>query len=100
MKKEPSLKQKCQYWEKVYTRIGHVLVALGFLSATWGIWLMTRGNMRQGTLFFFLAPLFLIASTFFFYVFTEPTDLKNYLGLYMMSVIVPFENRHRFTAFT
>lgn len=79
MKKEPSLKQKCQYWEKVYTRSGHVLVALGFLSATWGLWLMTRGNMRQGTLFFFFAPLFLIASTFFFYVFTEPTDLKNYL---------------------
>lgn len=35
MKKDPSLKQKCQYWEKVYTRIGHVLAALGFLSATW-----------------------------------------------------------------
>ncbi|EHI69232.1 hypothetical protein ACVRY7_01320 [Streptococcus ictaluri] len=57
--------------------IGHVLVAIGFVLVGTGLVFLGTGNPNKALGAIIFGFLFLLASTFCFYVFAEPTDLKE-----------------------
>ncbi|HEK9981389.1 TPA: hypothetical protein TUU08_000338 [Streptococcus equi subsp. zooepidemicus] len=79
MKNDHWIDKKYQRWEKMYKRLGHSLLTIGVLVGSYGIFLIMQGNHQTGFLLFILGPILLIASCLCYYVFTEPTSLREYL---------------------
>lgn len=79
MKNDHWIEKKYQRWEKMYKRLGHSLLTIGVLVGAYGILLIMQGNHQTGFLLFILGPILLIASCLCYYVFTEPTSLREYL---------------------